>query len=143
MNTNSEQFEGRWDRVKGQLRQQWGDLTDDELEESKGNREELIGKIPRCHPVSNRQCRRLDHLAAVRRQNLRADEPGVFRNHYELDEPAGFEVRQRPRHLLQFQRAAFRFDAGSSEQTSVGGSKLGKPESARKLLANCGTPSGV
>ncbi len=45
MNTNSEQFEGRWDRVKGQLRQQWGDLTDDELEEAKGNREELIGKI--------------------------------------------------------------------------------------------------
>lgn len=45
MNTNSEQFEGRWDRVKGQLRQQWGDLTDDELEQAKGNREELIGKI--------------------------------------------------------------------------------------------------
>ena len=40
-----DRFEGRWDRVKGQLRQQWGDLTDDELEQAKGNREELIGKI--------------------------------------------------------------------------------------------------
>lgn len=38
-------FEGKWDQLKGQLRQEYGELTDDELETAKGNREELVGKI--------------------------------------------------------------------------------------------------
>lgn len=42
---NSDIFEGKWDQFKGQLRQHYGKLTDDELETAKGNKEELIGKI--------------------------------------------------------------------------------------------------
>ena len=42
---NENQWEGKWDQMKGKLRQAYGDLSDDELEGAKGNREELVGRI--------------------------------------------------------------------------------------------------
>ncbi len=36
---------GNWKQFKGRARQQWGKLTDDDLDRLEGNREELIGKI--------------------------------------------------------------------------------------------------
>lgn len=36
---------GRWDQVKGKIREQWGDVTDQELEQARGNFEQLVGKI--------------------------------------------------------------------------------------------------
>jgi len=37
--------EGRLDRIKGRIRQTWGDLTDDDMEQARGNTENLIGRI--------------------------------------------------------------------------------------------------
>ncbi|MBB87629.1 CsbD family protein [Abyssibacter sp.] len=42
---NENQWEGKWDQMKGKLRQAYGDLSDDELEGAKGDREELVGRI--------------------------------------------------------------------------------------------------
>ena len=42
---NENQWEGKWDPMKGKLRQAYGDLSDDELEGAKGDREELVGRI--------------------------------------------------------------------------------------------------
>jgi uncharacterized protein YjbJ (UPF0337 family) len=42
---NWDMIEGNWKQFKGQARQQWGKLTDDELEQIKGHREELVGRI--------------------------------------------------------------------------------------------------
>ncbi|MAY86979.1 MAG: general stress protein CsbD [Pseudooceanicola sp.] len=42
---NWDQIEGKWEQVKGSAREQWGKLTDDELQEAKGNREQLVGLI--------------------------------------------------------------------------------------------------
>jgi uncharacterized protein YjbJ (UPF0337 family) len=42
---NSEQFEGKWKQLKGQVREKWGKLTDDDVHVIAGRREELIGKI--------------------------------------------------------------------------------------------------
>ena len=38
-------IEGKWDRLKGKARIQWGKSTDDELDEIAGNRTKLAGKI--------------------------------------------------------------------------------------------------
>lgn len=38
-------IEGKWTEVKGRLREAYGVLTDDELEEAKGDREQLEGKL--------------------------------------------------------------------------------------------------
>ncbi len=42
---NWNQVEGKWDQLKGQVREKWGKLTDDDLEMVKGKRDILLGKI--------------------------------------------------------------------------------------------------
>jgi uncharacterized protein YjbJ (UPF0337 family) len=42
---NWDRVEGNWKSFKGQVRQQWGKLTDDDLDVIAGRREELIGRI--------------------------------------------------------------------------------------------------
>jgi uncharacterized protein YjbJ (UPF0337 family) len=39
------QSEGAWQRFKGNIREQWGDLTDDELDSTRGNWDQLVGTI--------------------------------------------------------------------------------------------------
>jgi len=42
---NRDTLQGQWMQVKGKVRQQWGKLTDDDLEKIQGNAEMLIGKV--------------------------------------------------------------------------------------------------
>ncbi len=42
---NSDRIEGNWKEMKGKIQQQWGKLTDDDLDKIDGRREELVGKI--------------------------------------------------------------------------------------------------
>jgi len=42
---NWDRVEGNWKKMVGQVRQRWGELTDDDLEVVGGKREELIGRI--------------------------------------------------------------------------------------------------
>lgn len=38
-------FEGNWKELKGKLKEQWGLLTDDDLDVVAGRREQLAGKL--------------------------------------------------------------------------------------------------
>lgn len=49
---NKDQFEGNWKQLKGKVQQQWGKLTDDQLDVIEGRREELAGKIQEAYGVS-------------------------------------------------------------------------------------------
>lgn len=42
---NEDTLKGQWNQVKGHLRKQWGRLTDDDLDQIKGSREILLGKL--------------------------------------------------------------------------------------------------
>jgi uncharacterized protein YjbJ (UPF0337 family) len=42
---NWDQVEGNWKSFKGRVREQWGKLTDDDLDVVAGKREQLAGKI--------------------------------------------------------------------------------------------------
>ena len=42
---NWDQIEGKWKQFKGSVREQWGQLTDDDLESIDGRRENLVGKL--------------------------------------------------------------------------------------------------
>jgi uncharacterized protein YjbJ (UPF0337 family) len=42
---NWDQVEGTWKQYKGQMREKWGELTDDDIHVVAGRRDELIGKI--------------------------------------------------------------------------------------------------
>lgn len=37
--------QGRWDQFRGKVREQWGDVTDQEMEEARGNFEQFVGKV--------------------------------------------------------------------------------------------------
>jgi uncharacterized protein YjbJ (UPF0337 family) len=37
--------EGRIDRIRGRVRQMWGDVTDDDIDQARGNTENLVGRI--------------------------------------------------------------------------------------------------
>jgi uncharacterized protein YjbJ (UPF0337 family) len=40
-----QKWQGRWEQVKGQAKQAWGNLTDDDLDVTEGNFDELVGRI--------------------------------------------------------------------------------------------------
>jgi uncharacterized protein YjbJ (UPF0337 family) len=42
---NRDILSGMWKQVRGQIRETWGEITDDELDEIEGKRDKLIGKI--------------------------------------------------------------------------------------------------
>lgn len=52
---NRDTLKGQWMQVKGKVRQQWGKLTDDEIDEMRGNAEQLIGKIQERYGRSREQ----------------------------------------------------------------------------------------
>ncbi|MDO5606306.1 MAG: CsbD family protein [Paracoccus sp. (in: a-proteobacteria)] len=36
---------GKWDQLKGSVKEKWGELTDDELTQIAGNRDKMAGKL--------------------------------------------------------------------------------------------------
>jgi uncharacterized protein YjbJ (UPF0337 family) len=38
-------FEGRWQNLRGRVKEAWGDLTDDELDKTEGKWDQLVGTI--------------------------------------------------------------------------------------------------
>lgn len=42
---NQDTLEGNWKQLKGQAKERWGKLTDDELDQVEGKRDQLAGKI--------------------------------------------------------------------------------------------------
>src|SRR5208337_4006422 len=42
---NTQELQGSWNRVKGRVKEKWGNLTDDDLQIHGGNVDQVIGKI--------------------------------------------------------------------------------------------------
>jgi uncharacterized protein YjbJ (UPF0337 family) len=42
---NWDQVEGKWKQYKGQVKEKWGKLTDDDLDVIDGRRQQLVGKL--------------------------------------------------------------------------------------------------
>ena len=52
-----DRIEGNWKQLKGQVKEQWGKLTDDELDEIAGRRDQLEGKIQERYGLAKDQVR--------------------------------------------------------------------------------------
>jgi len=52
-----DRIEGNWKQFKGQVKEQWGKLTDDELDEIAGRRDQLEGKIQERYGIAKDQVR--------------------------------------------------------------------------------------
>ncbi|MCB0071442.1 MAG: CsbD family protein [Caldilineaceae bacterium] len=42
---NQQTLQGKWNQLKGSVREQWGKLTDDDMDKAQGNYEQLVGVI--------------------------------------------------------------------------------------------------
>lgn len=49
---NQDRIEGNWLQFKGKVKEQWGHLTDDDLDVIAGKREQLLGKIQERHGIT-------------------------------------------------------------------------------------------
>jgi uncharacterized protein YjbJ (UPF0337 family) len=55
---NSDQLEGKWKQVKGEVREKWGKLTDDDIHVIAGRREQLIGRIQERYGLAKEEATR-------------------------------------------------------------------------------------
>jgi len=55
---NEDRIKGNWKQLKGKARQQWGRLTDDDVEQVKGQREELAGKLQERYGIARDEAER-------------------------------------------------------------------------------------
>lgn len=55
---NWDRIEGQWKQVKGKAREQWGKLTDDDLDVVAGRREQLAGRIQERYGVAKDEAER-------------------------------------------------------------------------------------
>ncbi len=53
-----EMWEGRWSQIKGKVKERWGMLTDDDIAQSQGNLDQLIGKIQEKYGGTKEEIRR-------------------------------------------------------------------------------------
>jgi len=42
---NTDIIEGNWEKLKGEVQQRWGKITDDKLDQINGSRTKLLGEI--------------------------------------------------------------------------------------------------
>jgi len=45
MAINAQELQGQWNKMRGQVKEKWGQLTDDDLQIHGGNVDQLVGKI--------------------------------------------------------------------------------------------------
>lgn len=57
MPINKDILQGKWKQVRGQVKQQWGMLTDDQLDRISGRYEELAGLIQERYGYTKEQAR--------------------------------------------------------------------------------------
>jgi len=52
---NKDIFEGKWKEMRGQVRETWGKLTDDDLDKAGGKSDQLIGLLQQKYGYTREQ----------------------------------------------------------------------------------------
>ena len=55
---NRDQIEGNWKQLIGEIRQQWGKLTDDDIDYMEGSYEKMVGRIQERYGVARKDVER-------------------------------------------------------------------------------------
>lgn len=56
-NPKWQQIKGKWNQFQGSARERWGELTDNELAEARGERDQLIGMVQESYGISREEAR--------------------------------------------------------------------------------------
>jgi len=52
---NNDIFKGKWKQIKGRVREKWGELTNDELDQIQGKKDVLAGKLQEKYGMSRKE----------------------------------------------------------------------------------------
>lgn len=52
---NWDQVEGKWKQYRGQMKEKWGKLTDDDLDVINGQRQQLVGKVQQTYGIAREE----------------------------------------------------------------------------------------
>ena len=55
---NWDQIEGKWKQFKGNVKEKWGKLTDDDLDRIAGKRDQLVGKLQERYGIAREDAER-------------------------------------------------------------------------------------
>jgi uncharacterized protein YjbJ (UPF0337 family) len=55
---NRDIFGGKWKQLRGSIKQKWGELTDDELDQIEGRRDKLAGKLQEKYGYTKQEAER-------------------------------------------------------------------------------------
>lgn len=64
---NNDILEGKWKQLKGRIQEQWGELTNDEVDQIQGKKDVLVGKLQEKYGYTRDEAEREvnDFLAGV------------------------------------------------------------------------------
>ncbi len=89
---NWDQVQGKWKQLKGSVRQEWGDLTNSDVEMIAGSRDKLIGKLQERYGYAKEEAqKKADDFAR------RLNEPA----HTQTQHPVGSEQRGSQEHATR------------------------------------------
>jgi uncharacterized protein YjbJ (UPF0337 family) len=55
---NEQYAKGKWKEIKGKVKEQWGELTDDEIDRIEGKRDQLLGIIQQRYGMAREDAER-------------------------------------------------------------------------------------
>ena len=62
---NKDTILGNWTQFKGKVQEEWGKLTDDDLDVIDGKRDQLLGRIQERHGISQEEAEKQDRKSVV------------------------------------------------------------------------------
>ncbi|HUG28875.1 MAG TPA: CsbD family protein [Gemmatimonadales bacterium] len=74
---NNDRLKGDWKRMKGKIREKWGELTDDDVDIVDGRREQLAGLLQKRYGMAKDEVEK--QPSVVRRIHSQAGRCGVWR----------------------------------------------------------------
>ena len=70
---NWDRIEGNWKQAKGKVKEQWGRLTEDDLDVIAGRRDQLLGRIQQRHGLAREDAVRDAGVRDQRNPDFRLD----------------------------------------------------------------------
>lgn len=62
---NWDTVKGNWKQMTGKVKEEWGDLTDNDILEAEGDREQLVGKVQAKYGIAKDEAeKQVDKFAA-------------------------------------------------------------------------------
>lgn len=52
---NWDTIQGQWKQVRGRIKEQWGKLTDDDLDRIEGKRDQLLGSVQKRYGIAREE----------------------------------------------------------------------------------------